>query len=200
MSPNRLFRASVAVMADIPTPPIKWYVKRYHPTTVEGPAGDRLGRCCRGLCRQRCARKVSPIARNVRSSEIASTGVNNDVSAALHRSQLIDLTTTGRRSGLPRRIEIFLHDEDGVLFITGMPRRDRTRDWIHNITADPNVIVHLKKGIQADVPATARVITDPHEARPLIEAAARRWRRDDVDDMIAHSPLIVLTAATTPAG
>ncbi|WP_162564303.1 MULTISPECIES: nitroreductase family deazaflavin-dependent oxidoreductase [Microbacterium] len=122
--------------------------------------------------------------------------MNDDVSTALHRSQLIDLTTTGRRSGLPRRIEIFLHEEDGVLFITGMPRRDRTRDWIHNITADPNVIVHLKKGIEADVPVTARVVTDPHEARPLIEAAARRWRRDDVDEMIAHSPLIVLTPAT----
>jgi len=155
--------------------------------------------CCRGLGHQRCARKVSPSAWNVHSSEIASTAVNNDVNAALHRSQLIDLTTTGRRSGLPRRIEIFLHDEDGVLFITGMPRPDRTRDWIHNVTADPHVIVHLKKGIEADVPATARVITDPHEARPLIEAAARRWRRDDVDDMIAHSPLIVLTAATVPA-
>ena len=138
--------------------------------------------------------KSQRVAWNVRSEEIASTRVNNDVSEALHRSQLIDVTTTGRRSGLPRRIEIFLHDEDGVLFITGMPRRDRTRDWIHNITADPHVIVHLKKGIEADVPATARVITDPREARPLIEAAARRWRRDDVDEMIAHSPLIVLTA------
>lgn len=125
--------------------------------------------------------------------------MNNDVNEALHRSQLIDLTTTGRRSGLPRRIEIFLHDEGGVLFITGMPRRDRTRDWIHNITADPSVIVHLKVGIQADVPATARIITDPREARPLIEAAARRWRRDDVDEMIAHSPLIVLTPTTPPA-
>ena len=145
------------------------------------------------------ARNVSPIVWNVCSSEIASTGVNNDVTTALHRSQLIDLTTTGRRSGLPRRIEIFLHEEDGVLFITGMPRRDRTRDWIHNITADPNVIVHLKKGIEADVAATARVITDPHEARPLIEAAARRWRRDDIDEMMAHSPLIVLTPATAPA-
>lgn len=99
---------------------------------------------------------------------------------------------------MPRRIEIFLHHEDGVLFITGMPRPDRTRDWIRNIAADPHVIVHLKQGIEADVPATARVITDPHEARPLIEAAARRWRRDDVDDMIAHSPLIVLTADAAP--
>ncbi|TDN91487.1 nitroreductase family deazaflavin-dependent oxidoreductase [Microbacterium sp. BK668] len=125
--------------------------------------------------------------------------MDNDVSEALHRSQIIDLTTTGRRSGLPRRIEIFLHNEDGVLFITGMPRRDRTRDWIHNITADPNVIVHLKHGIEADVPATARVITDPQEARPLIEAAARRWRRDDIEEMIAYSPLIVLTPAPSPA-
>ncbi|WP_164478135.1 nitroreductase family deazaflavin-dependent oxidoreductase [Microbacterium sp. ABRD28] len=124
--------------------------------------------------------------------------MNNDVIEALHRSQIIDLTTTGRRSGLPRRIEIFLHYEDGVLFITGMPRRDRTRDWIRNITADPHVIVHLKQGIEVDIPARARVITDPHEARPLIEAAARRWRRDDVEEMIAHSPLIVLTVAPSP--
>ena len=160
---------------------------------------DRRGFAAGGFAISVAHREFSPIAWNACGSEIASTGVNNDVSEALHRSQLIDLTTTGRRSGLPRRIEIFLHDEDGVLFITGMPRRDRKRDWIHNITADPNVIVHLKKGIQADVPATARVVTDPHEARPLIEAAARRWRRDDVDDMIAHSPLIVLTAATAPA-
>jgi hypothetical protein len=42
-------------------------------------------------------------------------------------------------------------------------------------------------------------VTDPHEARPLIEAAARRWRRDDVDEMIAHSPLIVLTATAPGA-
>lgn len=121
--------------------------------------------------------------------------MDDDVTNALYRSQLIDLTTTGRRSGLPRRIEIFLHEEGGLLFITGMPRRDRTRDWIRNITADPEVVIHLKVGIEADVPATARVITEPDEARPLIEAAARRWRRDDVEEMIAHSPLIVLTPA-----
>ena len=62
---------------------------------------------------------------------------------ALHHSQVIDLTTTGRRTGRPRKIEIVLHDKDGLLFISGMPRADRTRDWIHNITADPQVVVHL---------------------------------------------------------
>ena len=113
---------------------------------------------------------------------------------ALHRSQVVDLTTTGRRTGQQRRIEIFLHDLDGRLFITGTPRADRTRDWIYNITSDPRVVIHLKRGAVADVPARARVITDPDEGRPLIEAAARRWGRTDVDDMLRHSPLIVLEA------
>src|SRR6478609_2770366 len=104
---------------------------------------------------------------------------------ALHHSQVIDLTTTGRRTGHPRTIEIFLHDKDGLLFISGMPRADRTRDWIHNITADPQVVVHLKQHMAVDIPATARVVT----------AAAQRWGRTDVDEMVQHSPLIVLTVA-----
>jgi deazaflavin-dependent oxidoreductase (nitroreductase family) len=112
---------------------------------------------------------------------------------ALHHSQVIDLTTTGRRTGQPRKIEIFLHEKDGLLFITGMPRADRTRDWIHNITAEPRVVVHLKQSVAADISATARVVTDPAERRPLMAAAAQRWGRTDVDEMVQHSPLIVLT-------
>ena len=119
--------------------------------------------------------------------------MDDAVRTALHRSQVIDLSTTGRRTGRPRRIEVFLHDKDGQLFITGMPRADRTRDWIHNIRTDPRVVVHLKHRLAADLPATARVVTDPEERRPLIEAAAERWRRTDVENMLEHSPLIVLT-------
>lgn len=120
--------------------------------------------------------------------------MDEDLRSALHHSQVIDLTTTGRRSGHPRRIEIFLHDEDGLLFITGMPRADRVRDWIRNIEADPRVTVHLKQSVGADLAATARVVTDAEERRPLIEAAARRWGRTDVPTMMEHSPLIVLSA------
>jgi len=126
----------------------------------------------------------------------------------LHHSQVIDLTTTGRRHGQERRIEIFLHHDDGQLFISGTPRADRTRDWIYNIGADPHVVVHLKKSVVADVAATARVVTDPDERRPLIELAAKRWGRTDLPDMLRHSPLIVLTIdddssrhqATSPQG
>ena len=119
--------------------------------------------------------------------------MDDTIRTALHHSQVIDLTTTGRRTGQQRRIEIFLHDHDGRLFITGMPRTDRTRDWIYNIAADPSVVVHLKQSVLADIPATARVITDPDERLPLIEVAAKRWGRTDIANMLQHSPLIVLS-------
>ena len=126
--------------------------------------------------------------------------VDDATRAALNQSQVIDLTTTGRRTGQPRRIEIFLHHDDGRLYITGMPRADRTRDWIHNIAADPHVVVHLKQSVVADVPATAQVVTDLDERRPFIEAAAKRWRRTDVPEMLQHSPLIVLSVDEGHAG
>ena len=112
--------------------------------------------------------------------------------SALHRSQVIDLTTTGRRTGELRRIEIFLHDLDGRLFISGMPFAAK-RHWLLNVEADPHVTVHLKHDVVAEVPGIARVIEDPAERRPLIEAAASRWGRHDVDRMMAQSPLIEIT-------
>ena len=114
--------------------------------------------------------------------------------AARHRSQVIDLTTTGRRSGEPRRIEIFLHHLDGRLFISGIPS-PRTRDWLRNVAADPHVTVHLKDGVVADVPALARVVEDPAERRPFIEAAARQWGRRDVELMMKQSPLMEIRPA-----
>jgi deazaflavin-dependent oxidoreductase (nitroreductase family) len=125
--------------------------------------------------------------------------MDDDTRSALAHSQVVDLTTTGRRSGEPRRIEIFLHALDDQLFITGMPFPGRTRAWLHNVAADPHVTVHLKGRTVADVPATARVVVDPAERRPLIEAAARHWGRTDVDVMMLHSPLIVLTVEGYPA-
>lgn len=115
------------------------------------------------------------------------------ISAALAHSQTIDITTTGRRSGLPRRIEIFVHSIDGRLVISGQPST-RTRGWIHNLEADPRLTVHLKGPFAtADLPATARIVTDPAERRALLDTVARNWGRTDVERMVAHSPLIEVT-------
>ena len=115
------------------------------------------------------------------------------VRAALDRGGVIDITTTGRRSGEPRRIEIVVHNVDGRIVISGMPRRDRTRAWIRNLEADPRLTVHLKQGLSADLPATARIVTDEEERRALLVHVARNWNRTDVEEMVAWSPLIEVT-------
>ncbi len=58
----------------------------------------------------------------------------------LARYLTIDLTTTGRKSRLPRRIEIWWFRVDGHFYITGTGGR---RDWLANLRSDPNGIVHV---------------------------------------------------------
>ena len=116
--------------------------------------------------------------------------MDDTIRAALSRGGVIDITTTGRRTGDPRRIEIVFHRIDGRIWISGMPSR-RKRAWIANLEADPHLTVHLKGPTAvADLPATARVVTDEAERRPILERVARAWNRTDVDRMVAQSPLI----------
>jgi deazaflavin-dependent oxidoreductase (nitroreductase family) len=116
----------------------------------------------------------------------------------LERGGLIDITTTGRRTGRPRRVEIVFHNIDGRLFISGMPRVDRTRAWLRNLEADPHMTVHLKGTVVADLPATARVVTDPEERRRIADwLVANAWPRMEASAMAAHSPMIEVTLAPT---
>jgi len=110
------------------------------------------------------------------------------VRAALQKGGVSDITTRGRRSGRLRRIEIVFHAIDGRIYITGMPGR---RDWLANLAADPRLIFHLKRGPVADLPATARIVTDPVERRPVMESVTRLWGRpSQVEAFMASSPLI----------
>jgi deazaflavin-dependent oxidoreductase (nitroreductase family) len=119
--------------------------------------------------------------------------MNDAIRHALASGGTIDITTTGRRSGEARRIEIAFHVIDGRIFISGMPRADRKRAWLSNLEADPHFTLHLKSGVAADLPATARVVTDEPERRAVLARVARTWNRTDVDEMVAHSPLIEVT-------
>jgi len=111
------------------------------------------------------------------------------IGAALERGHTIDITTTGRRSGKPRRIEIVFHNIDGRIYISGIPRPEK-RDWLLNLEANPRFIFHLKGRTQADLKATARVIDDEAERRRVLAQVARAWRRNDLEAMVRYSPLI----------
>ena len=108
---------------------------------------------------------------------------------ALRRGHTIDITTTGRRSGQPRRIEIVFHNFDGRIYITGRPSR-QTRAWIHNLEADPRFTFHLKGAVRADLPATARIITDESERRDVFRKVITVWATQDLETMTSFSPLI----------
>jgi deazaflavin-dependent oxidoreductase (nitroreductase family) len=111
----------------------------------------------------------------------------------LSRGGLIDITTTGRRSGQPRRIEIVFHNIDGRLIITGQPRHQK-RAWLINLESDPRMTFHIKGQLAADLPATARVITDPAERRATAQWVVRNaWHNQNVDAMTAYSPMIEVT-------
>jgi deazaflavin-dependent oxidoreductase (nitroreductase family) len=109
------------------------------------------------------------------------------VSRALERDRVIDITTTGRRSGRPQRVEIWFHNLDGRIYITGLPGR---RSWYANVRANPELTFHLKQGAQADLAARARPITDAEERRDVLTRIVGRLGRPDLDDWLARSPLV----------
>src|SRR5258707_1131538 len=104
----------------------------------------------------------------------------------------IDITTTGRRSGRPRRIEIWMLDVDGRFFITGTPGR---RDWLANVRANSALVVHLKTNEPVDLPAHATEVSDPATRRAVIEHLAATWYRGQtpVDDLVATAPMVEIT-------
>lgn len=111
------------------------------------------------------------------------------VRSALARGGVIDITTIGRASGRPRRIEIVFHNIDGRIYISGIPS-PRRRSWLANLDAQPAFTVHLKGAVRADLPARARIIDDEAERRRILPAIARTWRRKDLETMVRQSPLI----------
>lgn len=66
------------------------------------------------------------------------------------------LTTTGRHTGTPHRIEIWFGLGDGVVYILS-GGGDRS-DWVRNLMISPEVVLEI-----GDVKRTtrARVVTDP---------------------------------------
>jgi deazaflavin-dependent oxidoreductase (nitroreductase family) len=111
---------------------------------------------------------------------------------ALERGLTCDITTIGRKSGQPRRLEIWYFVVDGRVYLTGTPG---PRDWLANLQADPRMTLHVKEGAQADLPARAEIIADAAERRRVMGAIMRgnAWfaaQQFDLDEWVAGSPLV----------
>jgi len=110
------------------------------------------------------------------------------------RERTVDITTIGRRSGEPRRIETWFYRVDGTVYLSGLPGR---RDWAANLEAEPRFTFHLKNGVQADLAARATRIDDETERRriltTLIDDLAATGTRRNLDEWVAGAPLFEIS-------
>ncbi|MEU4672584.1 nitroreductase/quinone reductase family protein [Amycolatopsis sp. NPDC023774] len=112
-------------------------------------------------------------------------------------ARTIDITTLGRRTGRPRRIEIWFHRVGGHWNLSGMPV---PRSWHANLSAHPHFTFHLKNGVRVDLPATAVPVEDPAVRHRVLSAVValqdkpglqmRGTQRQRLEDWLEHSPLI----------
>lgn len=86
------------------------------------------------------------------------------IEQALATDRVIDITTIGRTSGEPRRIEIWFEQLDDRYYITGTPG---VRGWYANLVAHPDFTFHLKQSAQADLIAHARPVDGEEKRRVL---------------------------------
>lgn len=116
--------------------------------------------------------------------------MDEKIRQALAMGEIIDITTRGRKSGQPRRIEIWFKQVNGRIYITGTPG---TRDWYANLLENPHFIFHLKESVRADLPARARFILNPTERRAILSDPSMVWYHEQVEslnELVAGSPLI----------
>lgn len=117
------------------------------------------------------------------------------IGQALAHGGNASITTVGRKTGRPHRVEVGFHNLHGELFISG--RAGFRRDWLANLIANPQFTFHLRRGVSADLPAVAEVITDPEERRPILyRILTERWgveperARASLERWVDSAPLV----------
>ncbi len=131
--------------------------------------------------------------------------LNIDASTAI-ADRTIDITTTGRKSGEPRRLETVFYRVGDDIYLSGLPA-PKPRAWLLNLAAQPEFTFHLKHGVIADLSATATLITDPERRRqilsPLVDEFNQRHGPNSpypvgvLEDWVQHSPLAQVSFTDT---
>lgn len=114
--------------------------------------------------------------------------MNDRIEQALKTDGLIDMTTIGKKTGAPHRIEIAFHNFDNVLYISGLPGK---RDWYANLLGHPQFTFHLKQSVHADLPALATPVTDAATRKQVLSRVVVKWnRQSQLDAFLKSSPLV----------
>ncbi len=82
------------------------------------------------------------------------------------------LTTTGRRSGLPRVTPLQYEQIDGAYYVASM--RGLSADWVRNLGADPRASVRVG---DRHFTAAAEIVTDPGQVADFLQYRLERHPR-----------------------
>ena len=113
--------------------------------------------------------------------------LDRTISTVLDSVETVEITTRGRASGEPRRIEIWMYAFDGRYIITGTPG---PRDWYANVLAYPHLTLHLPDGTDLEA---AIVTIDDREFRTRVFTDPKTWWYRDqtpLADLVDSSPMI----------
>jgi hypothetical protein len=119
--------------------------------------------------------------------------MDDKIKQALSDDLTIDIITTGRKSGKPRRIEIWFHQVADKIYITGTPGK---RDWYANLLENRNLVFCLKESVVAEMPAFAHPITDPTQRHQILTHPKMSWYHNQVhslQDFLDNAPLVEIT-------
>jgi deazaflavin-dependent oxidoreductase (nitroreductase family) len=116
--------------------------------------------------------------------------VNAAVRCALDSSRTVTITTTGRRTGQPRTVSVWLQRVDGRIYLSGLPGK---RDWVANLKADPRFTVGFREHSGLRASARAWPVDDAGERRRVLTAIGRPEGIRDVEALISGSPLVEFT-------
>ena len=125
--------------------------------------------------------------------------MNDEIRQALFTDKTIDIITTGAKSGLSRRIEIWYTRIGSRFYICGTPSNGgehgppARRDWLANMKAHPQITFCLKDSVQVELKARAAEITDAEQRRQIMSAPETQWYRAQgysVDELVAGSPIV----------
>lgn len=101
------------------------------------------------------------------------------------------LTTSGRRTGRPHRIEIWFGQRRSTFYL--LAGGGRRADWVRNLVASP--AVRLRVG-DDEFDATARIVEEPDEdlaARRMLAAKYQGWDEGTpMSDWAAHALAIAI--------
>jgi deazaflavin-dependent oxidoreductase (nitroreductase family) len=88
---------------------------------------------------------------------------------------VIELTTTGARTGTPRTVMLTspYHDESGYVIVASRGGDDRHPAWYHNLVAHPQVKAAIAGGPAQEMTAT---VLGPEERERVWAEIARRYR------------------------